>query len=189
VTIYRRRLPHVYETQNPVFLTWRLHGSLPANRPFHGGSITSGKAFVTLDRLLDEQSIGPLHLRHPAIADLVVEAIHHNGEALHHYQLHAYAIMPNHVHLLLTPAIPLPRLTRSLKGITAKRANEILALTGTPFWQEETYDREVRDQPELDRIRSYIETNPVHAGLVLDAAQYRWSSAGQDQSRQASRAA
>ncbi|MBL0156678.1 MAG: transposase [Bryobacterales bacterium] len=189
MTIYRRRLPHVYETQNPVFLTWRLHGSLPQNRPFHGGSQTSGKAFVPMDRLLDEQTTGPLYLRHPAIADLVVEAIHHNADTLRHYQLHAFAIMPNHVHLLLTPAIPLPRLTRSLKGITAKRANQILALTGTPFWQEETYDREVRDQSEFDRIQSYIEANPVHAGLAQEASQYRWSSAAQHQSHQAPRAA
>ena len=184
--LYRRRLPHVYETQNPVFLTWRLNGSLPANRKFPGGSLTSGQAFVTMDHLLDEQTTGPLYLRQPAIAALVVEAIHHNAEVLKHYQLHAFAVMPNHVHLLLTPAIPLPKLTRSLKGITAKRANEILALTGTPFWQEETYDREIRNQPEFDRIRSYIESNPIRAGLVKDATQYPWSSAAVDRTCQAS---
>lgn len=181
--LYRRRLPHVYETQNPVFLTWRLQGSLPANRTFHGGSLTSGQAFATMDRLLDEQTTGPLYLRQPAIAALVVEAIHHNAEVLSHYQLHAFAVMPNHVHLLLTPAIPLPKLTRSLKGITAKRANEILALTGTPFWQEETYDREIRDQPEFERIQIYIENNPVNAGLAQDANQYPWSSAAVDRTR------
>jgi putative transposase len=189
VTLYRRRLPHVYETQNPVFLTWRLNGSLPANRKFHGGSLTSGQAFVTMDRLLDEQTTGPLYLARPAIAALVVEAIHHNAEVLQHYQLHAFAVMPNHVHLLATPAIPLPKLTRSLKGITAKRANEIMALTGTHFWQEETYDREVRDQREFERIHLYIENNPVRAGLVQSANQYPWSSAAVDRACHASRPA
>jgi len=86
--------------------------------------------------------------------------------------------MPNHVHLLVTPNIPLSKLTRSLKGITAKRANAVLGRTGTPFWQEETFDRNVRNQPEFERIRSYIENNPVRAGLVLEAADYTWSSAG-----------
>ena len=38
--------------------------------------------------------------------------------------------MSNHIHLLATPAVPLPTLTRSLKGITAKRANAILRLSG-----------------------------------------------------------
>jgi putative transposase len=59
--------------------------------------------------------------------------------------------MPNHVHLLLTPAIPLPKLTKSLKGITAKRANVILGQTGKSFWQEESYDRQVRDGRELSK--------------------------------------
>jgi REP element-mobilizing transposase RayT len=42
---------------------------------------------------------------------------------LDQYTLHAFAVMPNHVHLLLTPATALPKLTKSLKNITAKRAN------------------------------------------------------------------
>ena len=86
--------------------------------------------------------------------------------------------MPNHVHLLVTPAVALPKLTKSLKGITAKRANAILALTGSPFWQEESYDHLVRQRQEFEKIRGYIEENPVRAGLVKDATEYRWSSAG-----------
>jgi putative transposase len=86
--------------------------------------------------------------------------------------------MPNHVHLLATPGVALPRLTKSLKGITAKRANAMLALTGNPFWQEETYDRLVRHGREFEKSRHYIEGNPVRAGLVMEASVYRWSSAG-----------
>jgi putative transposase len=63
---------------------------------------------------------------------------------LGHFDLHAFVVMPNHVHLLATPSAALPKLTRSLKGITSKRANAILGLTGTPFWQEESYDHAVR---------------------------------------------
>jgi putative transposase len=84
--------------------------------------------------------------------------------------------MPNHVHLLATPAVPLPKLTKSLKGITAKRANTILGLTGTTFWQDESYDHLVRNSPEFERIRNYIEQNPVRAGLVRESSDYRWSS-------------
>jgi hypothetical protein len=72
----------------------------------------------------------------------------------------------------------LPKLTRSLKGITAKRANAMLALTGRRFWQEESYDHQVRNEREFERIRSYIEENPVRAGLVTEAGEFRWSSAG-----------
>ena len=72
----------------------------------------------------------------------------------------------------------LPKLTKSLKGITAKRANSMLALTGKPFWQEESYDHLVRHEREFEKVRSYIEENPVRAGLVKDARDYRWSSVG-----------
>jgi len=88
-----------------------------------------------MDRLLDEAREGPLYLRRPAIADMIVEAIQYNADVLGHYALHAFVVMPNHVHLLATPVMPLPKLTKSLKGITAKRANAMLALTGNPFWQ------------------------------------------------------
>jgi putative DNA methylase len=85
--------------------------------------------------------------------------------------------MPNHVHTLVTASVPLARLTKSLKGITAKKANAILGLTGRPVSQEESYDHVVRDKKEFERIWNYIEQNPVRAGLVREASEYRWSSA------------
>jgi putative DNA methylase len=109
---------------------------------------------------------------------MVVEAIHYSSTVLGHSTLHAFVVMPNHVHLLVTPTVALYKLTKSLKGITAKRANAMLALTGSPFWQEESYDHLVRQEGEFDKIRRYIEENPVRAGLVTAASQYRWSSAG-----------
>ncbi|MEK7403621.1 MAG: transposase [Acidobacteriota bacterium] len=175
--LHRRRLPHLYTTERPVFLTWRLHGSVPPHRPFPAGVLSSGQAFVALDRLLDEARTGPFYLRQPAVAELVVEAIQYNAHTLGHYALHAFVVMPNHVHLPVTPAVALPKLTKSLKGITAKRANAMLALTGRPFWQEESYDHVVRNDQEFDRIRRYIEENPVRAGLTSHASEYRWSSA------------
>jgi putative transposase len=140
--------------------------------------MNSGQAFVAMDRLLDNARTGAFYLKQPAIADMVVEAIQYNASTLEHYELNAFVVMPNHVHLLATLKVPLPRLTKSLKSITAKRANEMLGLTGTPFWQQDNYDRLVRDCRELERIRSYIEQNPVGAGLVKLASDYRWSSAG-----------
>src|SRR5262249_35749071 len=113
----------------------------------------------------------------PRIAGIVVEAIRHGAEVLNHYLLHAWVVMPNHVHILITPKVPIPILMKSLKSITAKRANEILGQTGNPFWQEESFDRNVRDRDEFFRIRNYIEMNPVRAGLVCAPDQYDSSSA------------
>jgi REP element-mobilizing transposase RayT len=64
-----------------------------------------------------------------------------------------------------------------LKGTTAREANLILARTGQPFWQRESYDHWVRDTVELERVVAYIENNPVTAGLVAEPSLYRWSSA------------
>ena len=86
--------------------------------------------------------------------------------------------MPNHVHMLITPNIKVSALMQSLKRFTARQANRMLSRTGEPFWQEESYDRLVRNQTEFERIASYIEMNPVTAGLVATSQLFPWSSAG-----------
>jgi putative transposase len=173
---YRRHLPHIDERGHAVFLTWRLHGSLPPNRAFPVSTVNSGRAFATVDKLLDEARTGPFYLRQPAIAKMIVDALYFNASILGHFDLHAFVVMPNHVHLLAAPSVALPKLTKSLKGITSKRANSILGLTGTPFWQEESYDHSVRSG-EFEKIRGYIEENPVRAGLAFKASEFQWSSA------------
>jgi putative transposase len=96
---------------------------------------------------------------------------------LGHYDLAAYAILSNHMHLLLLPKIAPSRLLQSLKGAAARDANLILGRTGESFWQAESYDHWVRDDGEWKRIVTYIEENPVKAGLVPCAEDYPWSSA------------
>lgn len=161
-----------------MFLTWRLFGSLPENRFFPNYQSDFGKVFVAFDRLLDQARTGPSYLKQPAVADMVVDSIRYNAQALERFSLHAFVVMPNHVHLLVTPHVPLAQITKTLKGFTAKQANRMLRLTGKPFWQGESYDHLVRDQEGSARISFYIEQNPVRAGLVREADQYRWSSAG-----------
>jgi REP element-mobilizing transposase RayT len=118
-----------------------------------------------------------MYLRQPAIAELVMESIR-KGEELDHYKLYAFVVMANHVHVLILPQIDPSRLLKSLKGATAREANKLLRRTGEPFWQKESYDHWVRNEAEFERIRAYIENNPVKAGLVTTPEQYPWSSAG-----------
>ncbi len=150
---------------------------MPEHRYFPTGAGDTGTAFVTMDRLLDQAVAGPLYLARPEIADLVVATLL-DGQDVHHlFILHAFVVMPNHVHLLLTPKAPVPKLMQGLKGPTARRSHQILKRTGRAFWQEESYDHGVRDEREFGRIRAYIEENPVRAGWVAVAQDYRWSSA------------
>jgi REP element-mobilizing transposase RayT len=173
----RRRLPHMHLPATPLFVTWRLFDSLPLHRYFPGVTMTSGEIFVAFDRLLDRSVSGPCYLSHDGVAQVVVDAIHYNAAELKHYELHAYAVMPNHVHLLITPLVEPRLLMRSLKGITAKRANQLLNRTGQTFWQEESYDHLVRNGLEFERIQSYIGLNPVKAGLAATPEEFKWSSA------------
>jgi len=171
----QRHLPHRYKLNNPIFITFRLHGSLPPGREFPKGLNTSGKAFVCMDRLLDTNLHSARYLRQPDIAQGVYDTI--QSSAQHSYELHTWVIMPNHVHLLMTPATDVSRILQQIKGASAHAANAILGLTGQPFWQNESYDHLVRNEDEFRRIDRYILQTPVKAGLVECAGDYRWSSA------------
>jgi len=175
-TVHARRLPHYYALGQPLFVTWRLHHSLPANRAFPSAA-TSGEAFLAMDRLLDNAQTGPLHLRRPEIAGLVHEAIHYRNQISREYDLHSFVVMANHVHLLITPHVAVAKMMQSLKRFTARGCNKMLGHTGKPFWQDESYDRLVRNQAEFAQIARYIEMNPVNAGLVATPEEFRWSSA------------
>ena len=176
-TFHSRRLPHYHSAGQATFLTWRLHGSLPPNRSFDS-ALLSGKAFVALDRLLDGTRTGPLFLRLPEVAKMVVDAIRYRD--LRAYRLHAFVVMPNHVHLLMTPLVEVSKVMQSLKRFTAREANRMLGLTGQTFWQDESYDRLVRNGTEFERIVHYIEWNPVTAGLAATPEDFPWSSARAD---------
>ena len=172
-----RRLPHLYVLGQPLFVTFRLYDSRPPHRVFPLPHPTTGKAFVVMDRLLDQARSGPTFLRQPAIAEQVLASIEY-GAGMGHYQLHAWVIMPNHVHLLFTPQVSVSKLLGSLKAASAKRANLLLHRTGQPFWQDESYDHLVRNDAEFWRIQRYIENNPVTVGLAVKPDEYAWSSAG-----------
>ena len=137
---------------------------------------TTGWEFRRMDAELDKGATGPLWLRDPELARPVADAIF-RGQELNQYQLDTYVVMPNHVHLLLWPRLPMARVMGGIKGVTARNGNVLLGRTGMPFWADESFDHWVRDDVELRRIRIYIERNPVTAGLVQRPEDWPWSSA------------
>jgi len=193
---YHRNLPHYHLKGYPLFITFRLFGSLPvkvlaqlkAQREAELKALKNGnlaerhkieiKHFERYDDWLDRCEIGPRWLEAEGIAQIVVKEIHNLKGDL--YQLIAYCIMPNHVHLLIESLIseqanhkgkgakyPVADTLRLLKGRTAHDCNLELKRSGG-FWQHESYDRVVRDDQELERIILYILNNPVKAGLVKE---------------------
>jgi putative transposase len=181
MSYYRRNLPHWIPAGKSIFLTWRLAGSLPVpsrrRTAAEEDDLTPGEKFIRLDRSLDAATRGPLWLKDPRIAELVVAAILKGESELRQYVLRAFIVMPNHVHLLVTPKAELRQITSGLKGATAKTSNKILNRTGEPFWQDESFDHWLRRNEAFTRIISYIERNPVSAGLVKRPEDWPWSSA------------
>lgn len=142
-------------------------------------AISTDEEFKPADLIEHRATSGPLWLQNPQVAACVVRTLQRGSAELRHYVLHAFVVMANHVHVLLTPRTELRRLMKSLKGVTARAANEILQRTGKPFWQDESFDHWVRNEAEFMEIRTYIEQNPATAGLVERREDWPWSSASQ----------
>jgi type I restriction enzyme R subunit len=204
--IRRRHLPHWDVPNAMYFVTTCLEGSIPAQglleltrfraelrrrpKPAHlteeeWGSHRWKLNFACLEEWLDRQPARRV-LEEPALAQAVVDSMYHfAGER---YDLFAYVVMPSHLHWLFQPLsawvetdtdpyrTPRERITYSLNRFTGTRCNRLLRVNGS-FWQTESYDHWVRDVDELERIIRYIEENPVKAGLVETAEQWRFSSA------------
>ena len=94
------------------------------------------------------------------------------------YQLHAFVIMPNHLHLMLTPGEnkTLEKAMQMIKGGSAHRIGKELQYQ-FPVWHTGFHDRWVRDAKEYRETLRYIEQNPVEARIVDSAKEYPWGSA------------
>ncbi len=114
-------------------------------------------------------------LARPEIGALVQQALRHfDGNR---YFLHAWCVMPNHVHVLVTPlkGFSLSSLVHSWKSFTAKAINSALGREGT-VWFEEYFDRAIRDEAHFSAAKDYIEDNPVKAGLCAAPGDWPFSS-------------
>ena len=118
-------------------------------------------------RLLQSQRMAEL------FCDMLLEK-----RTLNNFLLHAFVVMPNHIHLLLTvpQGSTLERTMQLIKGGFSREAGKMLNLAH-PFWQKSFVDRRVRDAGEFDRSREYIHQNPVAANLSRLPDEFPYSSA------------
>src|SRR6476660_1415723 len=92
--------------------------------------------------------------------------------------MYACVVMPNHAHVVLLPyeGHSLAQIMKRIKGVSARKINLLLGREGT-VWQADYFDRYIRDEYDFLQKLSYVEENPVAAGLVEDAAAWQCSSA------------
>jgi len=90
-----------------------------------------------------------------------------------YYQLAAAVVMPDHVHLLLRPenGFELSRIMKGIKGVSARLVNHARGTSGS-IWQDESWDRIIRDEEEFAEKLQYMAENPIKAGLVATIEEY-----------------
>jgi REP element-mobilizing transposase RayT len=100
-----------------------------------------------------------------------------NNRTMH---LHAVVIMPEHVHLLLTPLrneegwpFPLKDILKLIKGPSARSVNQLTGRHGA-LWQDESFDHILRSNESFDEKIEYIRQNTVRGGLVAAPENYEW---------------
>ena len=89
------------------------------------------------------------------------------------YNLAAVSVMPDHVHVIFKPQgdYTPSRIIKGMKGVSARLLNEHRHLNGR-VWQDESWDRILRNAAEYDEKVQYMYDNPVKAGLVTDGESY-----------------
>ena len=186
--VSRRKLPHWEQMGCSYFVTFRLHDSIPINKLADwdlrrerwlqsrkiGRDIPYEEIIAILsgDQKKEYYDVfwkgyhdmldgchGSCVLREPENAKIVSDALlYFHGER---YQMGDFAIMPNHVHVIVTPHEdhPLEKILHSWKRYAARKINLNRNETGQ-LWQHESYDHIVRNAEQLKRIQAYIENNP-----------------------------
>jgi REP element-mobilizing transposase RayT len=174
----RGYLPHYDQPGTIQMVTFRLADAMPASRRHEWEPMFTIKdereQRTQLEAYLD-RGHGECVLRQPAVAAAVEEVfLRFDGQR---YRMTAWVVMPNHVHLLFELwELPLDRLLKAWKGTSANAANRVLGRTGT-LWQEDYWDRYMRDEEHFRKAKHYIEWNPVKAHLVPQPDLWPFSSA------------
>lgn len=176
------KLPH-FDGEVTQFITFRLADSLPRSvlnrlreQLEHDKLDDDSEEFRQLVEDYLDSGAGECIIRETKIAEIVRETIlYEHGKSC---DLKAWIIMPNHAHLLLRlyEGHDLAGLMKRIKGISARRINQLRNTTGS-VWQADYFDRYIRDGEHFSKVFAYIENNPVLAKLCKTAEEFRFSSA------------
>ena len=126
---------------------------------------------VTKDRRLVFQD--------PRLCRILLVAIEYH-KTIFNYSVYGYCLMPDHVHIILHPKgkFTLSYIMQMIKGSFARKINKLNGKERS-LWQRRFYDEAIRSEKQLLTQLEYMHLNPVSAGLVNKAADYRFSSFGQ----------
>ena len=178
---HRGKLPHRNKESLLQFVTFRLADSLPkevlAELEEKVKQLPEKQSQIEL-RILRERylnkGLGSCALQHPEMAEVMMKALqHHDGVK---YDLIAWSIMSNHVHVLIKTNDSISKILQSWKSFTGKWAlknntkyNLGISPKADKFWMPEYWDRFIRDEKHFNNTVRYILDNPRAAGLSGDS--------------------
>jgi type I restriction enzyme R subunit/putative DNA methylase len=185
----RGYIPHRDERHLLQFITYRLADSLPQEKlrllEEELRTLPENRREAARRQKIEQwldAGMGCAALGHPEVARYVQNSfLHFHGER---YHLHAWCVMPNHVHVLIEPLIDLASIVRGWKSFTSRwvlRNSSVLGLqipNGGGLWMREYWDRYIRDENHYRKTVEYVHRNPVTAGLCAAPEAWPWSSAG-----------
>ena len=190
ITIYHRHLPHWRQAGATYFVTFRLADALPQSkleqlrrwraqwerehpppRSEQEWQDFAQRYTRTTEAWMDE-GYGECVFRSPALAQVMADAFLHFQDQ--RAVTGCYVVMPNHCHVVVRPLgnFQLEQILDSWKGYVGHKVNKRLKRHGM-VWQEESYDRIIRDEEHLFRVVQYIGRNAAKAGLPPEQW-YRW---------------
>jgi HsdR family type I site-specific deoxyribonuclease len=181
---HKGNLPHRNKEGLIQSITFRLADSLPqsvlAELEEQLNHLSEEKRDVERRKKYEywlDKGLGCCALANREMAQVVQEAfLHHDGDK---YDLLAWSIMPNHVHVLIKAKSDLPKIIQSWKSFTGKWAlannkkfNLGIDSNAKEFWMPEYWDRFIRDEEHFNNVVRYILNNPSKAGLPKDNIAY-----------------
>ena len=173
---WRGNLPHLYKEGCTYFVTFGLFDAVPNRLQRRRRAFADGDP-KTLARKSDPcPATGSCLLRASKVASVVENALlHFQGER---YALSAWCVMPNHVHVVVTPfpGFTVSKVLHSWKSYSAHEINKMLGRSGR-VWEMESFDHLVRNERGFERFVMYTEDNPVEAGLCISPELWPFSSA------------
>jgi putative transposase len=171
----RGYLPHFDANTLLQHIVFRTAGSLPKHVVDQAASASPEFKRGLMDQALDFSSEGFL-FDDPVFADIMQNALRFfDGDR---YDLQAWCIMPNHVHVVLVTDhdVLLGEIVRSWKRFVTRQINIARGRAGDVF-AKDYFDRFIRNLQQAETAIHYVEANPVRAGLFQQASDYPWSSA------------
>ena len=156
------KLPHIDLLEHYQFITFRTNDSLDGYlKKIYTSEEKNSKKQMLADSYLDNSNKGA-YLYDNKI-DIFKKIIFDKNHEL--YELVSFAIMPNHIHLLLKQKASLVDIIKYIKGKSAIELNRVLGKNGQ-FWARDYYDRGIRDNAHFSTIYEYILNNPTKANLI-----------------------